>query len=131
MKDLPPSARPAVGERWRIGASLLAPGALLWLAARRGWIPLPPRWGLAVMLGLFCAAFVAPRCFAGWYRAFSAGQSWLGRRLVALLLGLVFVVVMVPVGLILRWSGKSFLGGPSADSYWKPAQRPGSLRDQF
>jgi hypothetical protein len=120
-----------LGERFQIGASLIAPVALLWLASRKGWLPLTPWWCLAAMPAVLVVGMLLPGAFAGWHRGLTALQSWIGRRLVALLLGFVFVLVLVPVGLLLRARGKSFIDGPRADSYWKPARPPGSLRDQF
>ena len=121
----------SLGERFRIGASLIAPVALVWLASRRGWLPLTPWWCLAALPAALLVGMLLPGAFAGWHRVFSAVQSWIGHRLVMLLLGIVFVLVLVPVGLVLRARGKSFLDGPRADSYWKPARKPGSLREQF
>jgi hypothetical protein len=120
-----------LGERFRIGASLTPPFALLWLASRRGWVPFNSWWCLAALPGALLLGMLWPQAFAGWHRGFSAAQAWLGRRIFMGLLGLVFIFVLAPFGWILRRSGRSFLEGPPADSYWKPARPPGSLRDQF
>jgi hypothetical protein len=50
---------------------------------------------------------------------------------VAVLLGIVFLLVVMPVGLVLRLRGKSFLDGGRRDSYWHPVRPPGSLKDSF
>ncbi|HAB17167.1 MAG TPA: SxtJ family membrane protein [Verrucomicrobiota bacterium] len=120
-----------LSERLRIAGSLVAPAALLWLACRRGWLPWPAWWfSVAIPLSMFLGILV-PQAFTVWYRLFSAIQSWIGQWLVTLLLALVFVLVLVPVGLILRLCGKSFLERSPAATYWKPARPPGSLKQQF
>lgn len=120
-----------LGERFRIGASLIPPFALLWVASRRGWIPLNPWWCLAAMPLALLTGLLLPSAFAGWHRGFSRVQSWIGHRVITVLLGMVFILVVLPVGLIFRLRGRSFLELPPGESYWKPARPPGSLRDQF
>ena len=118
-------------ERFQIGASLIPPIALGWMAARRGWLPLDPRGCLIAMPVAVGIGMLLPSVFAGWHRFFSRIQSAAGRRLLALLLRIVFLVAVLPVGLLMRWRGRSFLRAPGGDSYWQPAKPPGSLRNQF
>lgn len=120
-----------LGERFRIGASLIPPVALLWIASRRGWVPLSSGWCLAAMPLALLLGMLLPGIFEGWHRAFSAGQSWAGRWLVRILLGLVFLLVVAPLGIVLRVAGISFLGGKPAASYWTKVRPPSSLRTQF
>ncbi len=118
-------------ERFQIGASLIPPIALAWIAARKGWLPLDPRWCLAAMPVAVGVGMLLPGVFAGWHRLFSRVQSAVGRCLLAVLLRVVFLVAVLPIGLLMRARGRSFLKAPDGVSYWQPAKPPGSLRNQF
>ena len=126
-----PASPVRLSHRFQIGASLIPPFALLWLACRNGWIAIAPGVFLAAMPAALILGMLAPSVFSGWHRAVSRIQAWIGHRLVEGLLTLVFLAVVVPVGLLFRLSGRSFLELPPADSYWRKAPAPGSLRDQF
>jgi hypothetical protein len=127
------TSRFSLTERFETGASLVPPLALLWLAARKGWFPVEPRWCLATMAFAFVVGMLAPHPFQGWRRRLQALQSWLGRHIVRQLLALIFLLIVVPFGLLLRLRKKSFLehSAPDATSFWLPARPSGSLRDPF
>ena len=127
------TSRPSLTERFETGASLVPPFALLWLAARKGWIPVEPRWCLTTMGFVFVVGMLVPHPFQGWRRGLRALQSWLGRHIVRQLLAIIFLVIVVPFGLLLRLRKKSFLEHSSgnATSFWLPARPSGSLRDPF
>lgn len=62
----------------------------------------------------------------------------LGRIVTPIVMFLVYVISIVPIGLLLRISGKDLLGlnrGTEKDSYWiertPPGPPPESLKDQF
>jgi len=118
-------------ERLRIGASLLAPFALLWIASRSRWIPLPPNLCLIAMPCAVALGMLFPNLFAGWHRFFSGVQKWLGHRILAVLLGAVFLVAIVPMSLWLRVRGRSFLEYSAGDSFWQAPPQPGPLKNQF
>lgn len=123
--------RISLRERFQIGASLIPPIALLWIASGMGWLALPAK---ALLIAMPCAVAIGmllPAAFAGWHRAFSAGQRWLGHRLLKLILGIAFLLTILPIGLWLRLRGRSFLQAPAGDSCWTPARPPGSLKNQF
>lgn len=95
-------------------------------------------WAIAVALGFLIAAIVCPGMLA------RANQLWM--RFGALLhvivspvaLAVVFYLTVVPIGLLMRLSGKDPLRlkpDPAARSYWIPRQPPGpdpkSLTNQF
>lgn len=109
----------------------MPPFALLWVAARRGWVSVHPGYCLAAMLVALLVGTLMPGTFAQWHQGMTRVQSWIGQRLVGVLLGLVFIGVLLPLGMLFRLRGRSFMDAPTADSYWKPARAPGSLRDQF
>lgn len=117
--------------RFQIGASLVPPIALAWMAARAGWLPVPPAWLLAAMPAALALGMCFPKPFRGWHRGVQRVQSALGRALLSGLLAAVFLLMVVPIGLILRAAGRSFLGTAHADSFWSRVRPPGSLRDPF
>jgi hypothetical protein len=119
------------GQRWPIGASLVPPLALLWLASRHGWVPLSPWLTFALLPAAVVLGALWPAPFRGWHRGVTRVQHALGRALVTVLLALVFLLVLVPTALVLRLRGRSFLETARRDSYWQPARPPGSWRDAF
>ncbi|MFO1457953.1 MAG: hypothetical protein U1G08_00990 [Verrucomicrobiota bacterium] len=127
------TSRPSLTERFETGASLVPPFAILWLAARKGWMPAEPRWGLVAMGIALAVGMLVPHPFQGWRRWLQSLQLWLGRRIIRQLLALIFLLIVVPFGLLLRLRRKSFLehNSPDAESFWLPARPPGSLRDPF
>jgi len=129
----PPSKPIPFGERLQIGASLIPPFALLWVAARKGWIGGDHRLYLAGMAGALLLGTALPALFTGWHRGVSRFQAWIGHCLLAGVLAAVFVTVVIPLGLFYRLAGKSFLNSPPncSSSYWHRVRPPGSLRDQF
>lgn len=129
-----PTTNPAprsLRERFEIGAALIPPLALLWIAGRKGWLPVGSQWQLVAMPIAVAIGMLLPQVFAGWHRGFSRVQSWLGRRLLVALLGLIFILAVLPVGLWMRLRGRSFLEPPGGDSYWVKPSPPGSLKNQF
>ena len=127
----PPTADRTLWQRFEIGASLVPPLALLWIASRKGWIPPGGPWSLIAMPTAVVIGLRFPAAFAGGHRGLSRVQSWIGKRLLAALLGLAFVVAVLPMGLWLRARGRSFLEPPPGDSYWTTPRPPGSLKNQF
>ncbi len=118
-------------DRFTIAASLLPPLALLMLAARCGWVPIPAWVFLVGMLPVLGVGMLFPRMFEPWHRQVSRGQAWLGRKLVfAALLG-VYGVAVVPIGLVMRWVGKRPLDLSRSGSSWVRSKGYGSLRDPF
>ena len=99
---------------------LTAPN-LYWLGGAGAWL---------------AAALVYPKMLAPLYRgwmAFGHVLGWINARII---LGLVFFVVVMPTGLIMRLFGKDFLAmRPNrAGSYWvQRGQKltPQSMRNQF
>ena len=130
--------RPRLKEdprEWRkfAGASLV----VLWLVAgllwRRGTLSLRSLevGGIVSLLVAGVAAF-RPRGLRGLYRVAMTLGFHLGQMVGRLLLALVFILVLVPLGLALRLSGKDLLRlrrDPANASYWQPA-RPSSPFDR-
>lgn len=94
------------------------------IAWRRGWEVGPLVLGLGgpgvvlVLLGL-----VAPAALRPVYLVWMGLAVVLGFVMTRVLLTAVFVLMMVPIGLVLRLAGKDLLDrrlDPAATSYWKP-----------
>lgn len=118
-------------ERFQIGATLVPPFAVLWLASRKGWVPLPPVICLAAMPVAVLIGMALPGVFAPWHRFVSAVQSKVGRFILRIVLLAVFYLAVTPLGLLLRLSGKRFLDTADKGGSWVRSRPYGSLRDQF
>ncbi|SNY49506.1 hypothetical protein SAMN06297280_1440 [Arsukibacterium tuosuense] len=114
--------------------SLLLPWLFGWLGAGR-----MPLWPLAVSVVFLLLAVTWPAGLYYPYRlwmAFARVMAWLNTRL---LLGIVFYLLILPLGLVLRLFGKlqyqhSCKHKPAGDSYWlAPDKIPGAkdLEDPF
>jgi hypothetical protein len=94
---------------------------LYWLAGAAAWL---------------LAALVYPKGLAPLYKvwmAFGHALGWVNSRII---LGIVFFVVVMPMGLVMRLFGKDFLSmRPNrSGSYWVQRQQkltPQSMRNQF
>lgn len=118
-------------DRFAIGASLIPPVALLMIASRAGWVPGSPQVYLAVMPVVVGLGMLFPTLFEPWHRGFSRMRSWLGGRLVFLLLLGVYGVAVVPLAFLMRWAGKRPLDVSHSGSSWVRSKGYGSLRDPF
>jgi hypothetical protein len=99
----------------------------------------PPRWwalGLAVAFALVAA--IRPKLLAGMNRWWIKLGVLLGRVVSPIALGILFYVVLVPIGILMRITGKDPLRlkrDAGAQSYWIPRTPPGpppdSMKNQF
>jgi hypothetical protein len=89
---------------------------------------------LAALAALILAALFQPRWFRP-YHLFSMRFGFvLSQQLGRVALILFFALVLLPVGLILRWTGHDPLQlrrRPGAPSYWQNAREPGPLDRLF
>ncbi len=103
-------------------AAVLA--VLTGLLGWRGWLPGPvPGMVFAGLAALALVAWRRPRWLRGPYRAGMRLSHVLGRVMAPVVLGVVFLVVVTPLGLLLRALGKDLLRlrrEPHAGSYWQP-----------
>ena len=80
-------------------------------------------------------AYVAPAALTLLNRLWFRLGMFLGRLISPVIMGLVFFGTVVPIGLIMRLSGKDLIQrqlDPSARSYWiERKQPPGSMKNQF
>jgi hypothetical protein len=122
---------------WRL-STLLSAGGLLLLSSLLRWRHvLPARTFDGILIALVAVAtlaFLRPRWFRGYYR-FSTWAGFYSSQAVAwLILALIFGVVFVPAGIILRLLGKDPLHlkqSRATPSYWRPAKPAGSLDRLF
>ena len=80
-----------------------------------------------------CVCAIRPRWFRGFYRVGMTASFRIGQALGRVWLTLLFLVVLTPLGLLLRAFGKDLLGMKrrKADTYWRPARPPGDFDRQF
>lgn len=105
-----------------------------WLAwrgsiSRNGWL-----LGLVAILVLALAACLRTDWFRGFYRFAMTVSEWLGDKVGRLILSLIFLLIMVPLGWVLRLAGYDPLAlrkPRESDSYWRPARKAGRLDQMF
>jgi len=116
-------------------------GILLLIAAARsyfhglGWVQYSLA-GIGVVLILL--GLVAPGSLSGLHRAWVKLGLIMFRVVNPIVLGLIYAVVIVPVGLLMRLTGRDPLHlklDPRAESYWvvrdPPGPAPDSMTNQF
>ena len=101
------------------------------IASRAGWVPGSPRAFLAGMPVAVGLGMLFPTLFEPWHRGFSWMRSWLGGRLVFLLLLGVYGIAVVPLAFLMRLFSKRPLDVSRSGSSWVRSKGYGSLRDPF
>jgi hypothetical protein len=109
------------------------------IAAWRWWKGTPfAEWWLVGAVLFALAGLVAPGILAPLNRAWVKLGLLLFYVINPLVLGILFYLVFLPIGLVLRWSGKDPLRlrfDSSAHTYWidrsHEGASPGSMRNQF
>jgi hypothetical protein len=102
---------------------------------RRGAVPGSAAW--TVLAALLVAALVAwrrPAWLRGPYRAGMRLSHVLGRVIAPVVLGLIFFLVLVPIGLLLRLMRKDLLElkrRTPSESYWQPCSGSDDLAKMF
>ena len=101
----------------------------------RGTIRREVEWTLfLILLAAICLCFVKPAWFRGFYRAGMTVAFYIGQIVSRVLLTVLFLLVVAPLGLVLRLFGKDLLHlkrKPSGESYWQPVNRTQNLDRQF
>lgn len=88
----------------------------------------------AVITSAGLIAIWSPRTFRPFYRAAMTVSFAIGQVIGKVILGTVYLLVVTPLGLLLRLTGKDLLQmreRPQRESYWKEARPPGKLDQQF
>ena len=91
-------------------------------------------WGLAGLLaGVTLLAWLRPGPFRGFYRVGMRFSFHVGQVMGAVMLTVFFLVVMTPLGLLLRLCGKDLLGLKRRDagSYWRESRTSDDFDRQF
>ena len=108
------------------------------IAGVRAWGSHPDAaWWLGFALAFALLAQFWPAPLAPLNRIWARIGELLHAIVNPLVMGLLFVVSIVPVGLVMRLLGKDFLRlrrDPSAATYWiacEAAHRPDAMKDQF
>jgi hypothetical protein len=98
----------------------------------------PRLWSLALSAAFLAIAWLFPAVLAPLNRAWARFGLLLHRLVSPIVLGVMFFLVITPMGLIMRALGKNPLRlrfDPAARSYWLPRQPPGpapdTLNNQF
>ncbi len=98
-----------------------------------------PRWWAAgVSLGFALVALAAPKLLTTPNRLWMRLGLLLGKVVSPIALGVLFYLILAPVGVVLRLTGKDLLSlkrSPHAKSYWMarnpPGPPPDSMTNQF
>ena len=115
-------------NEWRKFTAVMA-GALAvlaWLLQARGI--LPRAWlvgGWAVLASAVVLSLLAPRWFRGFYRVGMTVSFHIGQAMGKVLLTLFFLLVLTPLGLLLRLFGQDLLKlkrNRTATTYWQPTK---------
>jgi hypothetical protein len=104
------------------------------LLLARGWIGRPTFLGvIGTLAGVVLISLARPRWFRGFYRAGMTVSWHVGQVMGRVLLTVFFLVIVTPMGLMLRLFGKDLLGRrrPNATTYWHTAKPPGPFERQF
>jgi hypothetical protein len=95
----------------------------------------PLRWwsiGIGAVLAL--VALVKPMLLTGLNRLWMKLGVLLGKVVSPIALGILFYIVITPIGVVIRLSGKDPLRlkfDPDAESYWIPREPPGPLPESM
>jgi hypothetical protein len=129
LKENPPEWLKFTAVMAAMGIAL---AALLWrrhVLAAPGFAAIT---SVLALLVLICA--LRPGWFRGFYRAGMTASFFVGQVMGRILLSVVFLLVVTPLGLLLRLTGKDLLHlrrAPSATTYWHKAKPAGPLDRQF
>jgi hypothetical protein len=95
-------------------------------------------WAAVLAVCCLAVALVAPRLLGPFNQLWSRLGLLLSHVVSPVVMGLVYAMVIVPMGLILKSTGRDLLRlnwDPRAPSYWvertPPAPQPGSMSKQF
>jgi saxitoxin biosynthesis operon SxtJ-like protein len=128
---IPARLTPAEGRKFglTVGLAFGALAAIMWWRDRP--VPLYVCGGLAI--GLIVAGLIIPGQLGPVYRAWMGLARVISKVTTPLFLGIVFFVVIGPVGVLMRLFGRNPIRHRAVNqSYWaSPNQARGSLKNQF
>ena len=95
-------------------------------------------WFAAAALAMLLIALIRPSLLAPFNRLWTKLALLLSRIMNPVIMGILFFLVVAPIGLLMRLTGKRPLAlefDPAAKSYWiersPPGPLPGSMKNQF
>lgn len=96
----------------------------------------PLYWALGVAGAFLLASLAAPRLLTPLNRVWFHFGNLLARIVTPIVLGVIFFLTVMPIGLIMRLARKDLLRlrpAPDQDTYWLPrdGSRHGAMTDQF
>jgi hypothetical protein len=124
-------------KEWRKAVLFGALGLAILSSLLRWRRVLPPRWwmaALSLLVVLALTACVRPRWFRGYYRFGTRIGYAVSQVAARVLLALIFFLVLTPLGLLLRLSGKDLLRlkrSSTTSTYWLPAKETSPLDRSF
>ncbi|MSU19955.1 MAG: hypothetical protein EXS30_01000 [Pedosphaera sp.] len=114
-----------------VGAAIFLAGFVL---QKRGVLPGRPLAVLVVTAIPVVVCLIRPMWFRGFYRAGTTAGFHVGQVVGKILLIVLFLVVLTPMGWLLRFAGKDLLNRkrkPDARSYWRPSKNASHFDRQF
>lgn len=130
---IPARLTPAEGRRFglTVGAAFLVLAGLMWWRGRMpGLITFATLGSLLVLAGLAVPGRLGPV-----YRGWMGLAGLMSKVTTPIFMGIVYLLVLTPLGFVLRLTGRYPLGRPDpTKSVWvvrEPGQRRGDLQRQF
>ncbi len=123
-------------KEWR-KSTLLTLSALAVLGSLLCWhrVISVPSWRmlLASVAAVATIACIQPCWFRGYYRVSTRVGFWLSQVIARIVLTLIFIILITPLGILLRIFGKDLLRlkRTGQESYWNAAKPSGSLDQLF
>jgi nitrate reductase gamma subunit len=106
-----------------------------WLLVRKGWASAVALKAVGVAAAAVAVlALIAPRFFRGFYRVGMTASFHVGQVMGKDILTVIFLLVVTPMGLLLRAMGKDLLDlkrDSAKESCWRPARKIGAFEQQF
>ncbi len=105
---------------------------LLWWRGKVSPAVAGPALGCLALVAVL--AVVRPGWFRAPYRVGMRLSHFMGRVVSPVMLGLIFFLVVTPLGLVMRLAGKDLLRlrrNPAARTYWQPARGENDLNKMF
>lgn len=107
-------------------------GLFAWSWYRHGGAPTAAAWvGLAFALIVGPIGLIRPAAIRPVFLAIMAVTLPIGHVISTVLMGLIYFVVLTPLSLLFRLSGRDALARrlqPAADNYWTPKSQPTDVR---
>ena len=124
-------------REWQKFAAVLCVllGMASYVAFRKGLLPRPGLAGVAALIGaILVSSWCFPRAYRGVYRTGMTISFQVGQVMGKVILTALFLLVITPLGWVLRCLGKDLLQlrrQPTATTYWQPARDGRNFEKMF